>query len=396
MQMKKILILTIAIFLLVFPVSAQEISMKNNVPYNKIWTIKFTHDLEWKSIKTGIIVTDSKGIKQDIRAALGDEPNTLVVLPPQGGYKPLETYTMIINQNIKNKNGKSLRENTTFRFTTNNEKPPKTETYDTTFAEVDIKAYYNNKMISDKKGIVVDNKVITTYSAIDGADSAVITTKYGIQCEVDGVCWYDKNKNIAVLKINPTNVLSANSERIGKISIENISIDYEELVEILNKYKYEKLIQVRKENHYSMNLDELENYMWKKYSNYKIDSYSLSFDNILVLNDKKDNNAIDIYFVMNEKQFGELWDFVFMNLSDYREKIESMLNYAYNDAANQFPDKMINIRIMCNYVSSSNIANFDGDDVFYNENSKTWDIKADIVYFTKIQGNKYSKWNEVF
>jgi len=393
--MKKILVFLITIFIFTFPVAAKEISIKKNIPYNKVWTVKFTHDLDWRSIKNGITIVDSNGRKQSIRATLGDKPNTLVVLPPQNGYKPLETYTMIINNNIKTKKGTNLKDNTTFKFKISGQTPVKPKEYDIKFAKVVVKAYYNGKIISDKYGIVVDNKVITTYSAIDGADSAVITTNYGVECDVYGVYWYDKNKNIAVLKINPTNILSADVDKINKIEIGNISMNQYELEDLLSKYEYKELIRVRKENHYSMSLDELENYMWKKYSNYKIDNFSVVFDNVLVLNNEKNSNVINMYFVMNEKNFTKFWNFAKMG-SYFRKKIENMLGYAYNDAINQFPKKMINLSIVCNYTSKENIANFKGDNAIYNDNLKIWDIREDIVYFTKIQGDEYSKWNENF
>ena len=111
--MKKITISALALALCIASVpitaKAKDFIYNNKVNSNKVWTVKLSNDVDWQTIDKGISVLDSKGNKIDVRAALGEDSKTIVILPPQNGYKLNESYTLTLNNSMKTKEAQLSR-----------------------------------------------------------------------------------------------------------------------------------------------------------------------------------------------------------------------------------------------------------------------------------------------
>lgn len=85
---------------------------------NKMWTIKFNHDIEYdNNLNELIIVRDSKGKAADTKILMGEDDKTLLVYPPNEEYVLGESYNLYIDKKIKSIEGNSLKESINMKFT---------------------------------------------------------------------------------------------------------------------------------------------------------------------------------------------------------------------------------------------------------------------------------------
>lgn len=88
---------------------------KLSVPADKIWTIKFNSDLNFKDVTENVIVKDSKGNRVNVSISKKDS-NQIVVEPPAGGYKSGELYDLYISNNLKSSSNAPLHQPVSMRF----------------------------------------------------------------------------------------------------------------------------------------------------------------------------------------------------------------------------------------------------------------------------------------
>lgn len=73
------------------------------VDSNKTWKITFNHEIVLDdATKNDIIVTDSNGNSISVSLEPGQDNQTIVVNPPEGGYKPGQKYSLNIGNNVHN------------------------------------------------------------------------------------------------------------------------------------------------------------------------------------------------------------------------------------------------------------------------------------------------------
>jgi|GEM_PF-4786308 len=89
----------------------------NEVPVDKVWTIKFNRRLDTSTITDSrIIVYDQSFNTVDTKVDMGNDGQSALVSPPAGGYQPGRTYTMYI-RGIKSAAGTSLKNYYKVQFT---------------------------------------------------------------------------------------------------------------------------------------------------------------------------------------------------------------------------------------------------------------------------------------
>lgn len=91
---------------------------KSQVDANKQWTIKFNHVIDSSTVtKQNIKVLDANGQNVNVGITLGSDKKTVIVTPPDGGYKSGQTYYLNISKNLKDVNNKNLKNDTQMKFT---------------------------------------------------------------------------------------------------------------------------------------------------------------------------------------------------------------------------------------------------------------------------------------
>lgn|GEM_PF-2692943 len=87
------------------------------VSANKTWKIIFSHSIALDDLtKQGIVVQDSKGNNININVVLGSDDKSILINPPEGGYKSGENYTLILNDKVHNNKGKKLNDTKSMHF----------------------------------------------------------------------------------------------------------------------------------------------------------------------------------------------------------------------------------------------------------------------------------------
>lgn len=87
------------------------------VSSNKTWTVKFTDQVTFDELsKSGIIIKDSIGNIVPVSLQLNSDGKTILVSPPSEGYKSGESYTLTLNDNIRNIKSKKLAHNVNVNF----------------------------------------------------------------------------------------------------------------------------------------------------------------------------------------------------------------------------------------------------------------------------------------
>jgi|GEM_PF-647000 hypothetical protein len=120
--MKRVRIFTASIAIVLSIISASSVkaaNFKDNqvVSSNKTWTVKFTDQVTFDELsKSGIIIKDSNGNIVPVSLQLNSDGKTILVSPPSDGYKSGESYTLTLNDNIRNIKSKKLAHNVNVNF----------------------------------------------------------------------------------------------------------------------------------------------------------------------------------------------------------------------------------------------------------------------------------------
>lgn len=113
--MKKLICTMIFIFCFGFTAQAKELTAKENVSPNKIWTVKFTSAFD-KNTLDQVKVVDNYGNDIDIEKKIIDD-KTITVEPVDGAWGRGVTYQLQTN-NIKSFEGKLIKDPVTMTFKT--------------------------------------------------------------------------------------------------------------------------------------------------------------------------------------------------------------------------------------------------------------------------------------
>lgn len=117
--MKKKIILAMFMMILIGTVpkvKAAVIEDNRVVAANKIWTIHFNQGVVFDDLsKQDIVVTDSNGAKVNVTLKQADD-KSVVVDPPDGGYKEGEAYKLIIGDKVHSKYSKNIKNKIMMNF----------------------------------------------------------------------------------------------------------------------------------------------------------------------------------------------------------------------------------------------------------------------------------------
>lgn len=88
------------------------------VEKDKLWNINFNKEIKFDDIaKNEIKVIDSKKNRVNVELSLGKDNKSIIVNPPNGGYKVGESYTLVLGKDISSKENKRLNKEITMEFT---------------------------------------------------------------------------------------------------------------------------------------------------------------------------------------------------------------------------------------------------------------------------------------
>lgn len=100
------------------PIYATDYIKDEPVKLDKVWTIKFNHEIKFdNSVKNAIIVNDSKGIPVTVFVELSDDNKSILVHANENSYKPGETYKLIVGTDIYDVHNHKLKESASMTFT---------------------------------------------------------------------------------------------------------------------------------------------------------------------------------------------------------------------------------------------------------------------------------------
>lgn len=99
------------------PVYASEITDGQTVSANKTWKITFSHIITLDDLtKQGIVVQDINGNNISVNIVPGNDDKSILINPPEGGYKAGGNYTLILNDKVHNNKGKKLKDTKSMHF----------------------------------------------------------------------------------------------------------------------------------------------------------------------------------------------------------------------------------------------------------------------------------------
>ncbi|MDW8802199.1 hypothetical protein P8V03_13675 [Clostridium sp. A1-XYC3] len=104
---------------LLIPGKVQAFQVNNNqtVDANKVWTITFTDEVGFDDLtKKGIKVLDKEGNAINVTLGLGADNKSIIVIPPQNGYKPGESYKILVDTAAHSKKGKAMKQQRVMDF----------------------------------------------------------------------------------------------------------------------------------------------------------------------------------------------------------------------------------------------------------------------------------------
>lgn len=96
----------------------KEWESKQNVPINKVWTVKFNYELDETTISNeSIFIQHNQQNIEGIKISLNEDKKSVKVEAPVEGYKKGEKYILYIEKGIKSVTGKTLNTPVKFEFT---------------------------------------------------------------------------------------------------------------------------------------------------------------------------------------------------------------------------------------------------------------------------------------
>ena len=158
--------------LITYKANAIDIDAETN-NLNKVWTIKFNKEVNTCNLDEEIVILDENKTKIPIKIEL-EEDNTLLIYPPEGGYKDKEVYTLKIGKNIKSQNKKNIKSSKEFTF------------------KVDAESLCYNNGVYEYKSVVENN--------IESVSKYIIDK--GLESDWEVMALAKANKNISKDYIN--------------------------------------------------------------------------------------------------------------------------------------------------------------------------------------------------
>ena len=87
------------------------------VDASKTWRVTFSHTIALDDLtKQGIVVQDSKGNNVSVNIVSGSDDKSILINPPEGGYKSGENYILSLNDKVHNNKGKKLKDTKSMHF----------------------------------------------------------------------------------------------------------------------------------------------------------------------------------------------------------------------------------------------------------------------------------------
>lgn len=87
------------------------------VDASKTWRVTFSHTVVLDDLtKQGIVLQDSNGNNINVSIVPGSDDKSILINPPDGGYKLGENYILFLNDKVHNNKGTKLKESKTMHF----------------------------------------------------------------------------------------------------------------------------------------------------------------------------------------------------------------------------------------------------------------------------------------
>lgn len=100
---------------------SEVISTLENIPYNKVWTIKMSNKLDPNTVSSeNIVVLDSLKNKVDVNVHMGKKDSEIIIEAPKGGYDIGKTYVLEVSDKVLSSRGYKLDKNIKLIFTIGN------------------------------------------------------------------------------------------------------------------------------------------------------------------------------------------------------------------------------------------------------------------------------------
>lgn len=400
MRKFKALIFAVILCLLTSTVYALAVT-KNNVSKNKVWTIKFNSNVDLNSINEGVLLTDSKGQAIDFTAAVGEDNKSIVIFPPEGGYQSGESYNLSVTKNVKSNKGAKLKEASEVRFNVKEYSPSKEDIKKYDEAAVNIESFdYNNEITASGTGFIIDGKIATNYKIIDKAVKVVVTLYNGTKYDVNGVYDYNKDYNIAVLKVEEHELPSLTSSSFDDIQAGigrlKYNINGSKLKTMLNSYELQTLYEVKNSIYGSMSVEELEKQILNNYSNLKVGDLKINFQGVIIIPDENNKDALNILLVMGENASENVLDLLNRDSDKCKKEMEKVLREINDLVEDQYPHKSIDSKLFCNFSNPVYLTEFNDDEITYNSSTKTWSTVSPVVIYTSVDGENFFMWNRSY
>ena len=206
---------------------------------------------------------------------------------------------------MKTKRGTALKENAKLNFST------VASEYNKDYVEeenkkatVVVEAFDgSNNKIHSSTGIIVDGKVVANYNTLDKAVTATITMWDGTKYDIGGAYSHNVTLDLVTLKVNAAALPSYNLNGLNTVNIGNKNLSVSQIKDMLKVNVYESLIEMKRQAYGTLDLQKIEDYLWKTYGNNTISNGTIGFNNIMVLNNEQDSAQIDVYLVLHEDKF---------------------------------------------------------------------------------------------
>lgn len=99
--------------------TAKTFSARTNVALNKTWTVKFSNEVDEKTIADNVkVLDDDTNSYVNAAVTLNSDKKSLQIAAPSNGYDVNKNYTVIVSSKIVNLDGKNLAQDAKLDFTT--------------------------------------------------------------------------------------------------------------------------------------------------------------------------------------------------------------------------------------------------------------------------------------
>lgn len=213
---------------------------------SKAWKVTFSHTVVLDDLtKQGIIVQDSKGNNVNISIVVGSDDKSILINPPEGGYKSGENYTLILNDKIHNNKGIKLKDAKSMHFSIQKSVEANTalhRIYSSDYksglidsnGKVVVEPKYNSIKLSsnrnysinseDTNPIIVSLRTESTgvrakYGLIDKAGNVILEPKYDyIYGYSDGLAKANLGDKVVFIDVNGNAVIEPQFKEVGNFN----------------------------------------------------------------------------------------------------------------------------------------------------------------------------------